>query len=63
MPCPCRKSRTFHGRDVFAPVAAHLSRGVPISKLGPALKDHIKVYKEPAKMDQLLSWQKPVPVG
>jgi S-adenosylmethionine hydrolase len=27
-------SNTFHGRDIFAPVAAHLSRGVPISKLG-----------------------------
>ena len=34
-----------------------------IEILGPALKDHIKVYKEPAKMDQLLNWQKPVPVG
>lgn len=32
-------SRTFHGRDVFASVAAHLSRGVPITKFGPALKD------------------------
>ena len=27
-------SNTFHGRDIFAPVAAHLSRGVPISRLG-----------------------------
>ena len=27
-------SNTFHGRDIFAPVAAHLSRGVPIGKLG-----------------------------
>jgi len=27
-------SQTFHGRDVFAPVAAHLSRGVPASDLG-----------------------------
>ena len=30
-------SRTFHGRDVFAPVAAHLSRGVSFKKLGPCL--------------------------
>lgn len=29
-------SGTFHGRDVFAPVAAHLSRGVPMEKFGPA---------------------------
>ena len=27
-------SATFHGRDVFAPVAAHLSRGVPPEKMG-----------------------------
>lgn len=27
-------SRTFHGRDVFAPVAAHLSRGLPLSEVG-----------------------------
>ena len=32
-------SRTFHGRDVFAPVAAHLSLGVPFSKLGPPIDD------------------------
>jgi len=32
-------SRTFHGRDVFAPVAAHLANGRPISDLGkPALR-------------------------
>jgi hypothetical protein len=29
-------SRTFHGRDVFAPAAAHLANGVPIEELGPA---------------------------
>ncbi len=27
-------SNTFHGRDIFAPVGAHLSRGVPIGELG-----------------------------
>jgi S-adenosylmethionine hydrolase len=36
-------SRTFHGRDVFAPVAAHLSRGVAIQKFGPRLKDFVKL--------------------
>ena len=30
-------SRTFHGRDIFAPVAAHLLTGVPLGSLGPAL--------------------------
>lgn len=27
-------SNTFHGRDIFAPVAAHLASGVPITELG-----------------------------
>ena len=27
-------SPTFHGRDIFGPVSAHLSMGVPIKKLG-----------------------------
>jgi len=30
-------SRTFHGRDIFAPAAAHLATGVPIEELGPPL--------------------------
>ena len=30
-------SRTFHGRDIFSPAAAHLARGVPIHELGPPL--------------------------
>lgn len=30
-------SATFHGRDVFAPAAAHLALGVPLEQLGPAL--------------------------
>lgn len=25
---------TFHGRDIFAPAAAHLDRGIPLSRLG-----------------------------
>jgi S-adenosylmethionine hydrolase len=30
-------SSTFHGRDIFAPVAAHLSRGVAPEILGPTI--------------------------
>src|SRR5438093_9475147 len=30
-------SRTFHGRDLFAPAAAHLALGVPLEGLGPPL--------------------------
>ena len=36
-------SRTFHGRDIFAPVAAHLSRGVPIRKFGPAVSNFARL--------------------
>jgi S-adenosyl-L-methionine hydrolase (adenosine-forming) len=30
-------SQTFHGRDVFAPVAAHLAAGLPPEEVGPRL--------------------------
>ena len=36
-------SNTFHGRDIFAPVAAHLSRGVPISNFGRAVKNLVRL--------------------
>ncbi len=32
-------SNTFHGRDVFAPVAAHLSKGVPPESFGEAVSE------------------------
>lgn len=32
-------SPTFHGRDIFAPVAAHLSSGVSASEVGPPLHE------------------------
>ena len=32
-------SATFHGRDIFAPVAAHLSLGVDPAQFGPRLTD------------------------
>jgi hypothetical protein len=32
-------SRTFHARDVFGPVAAHCSLGVPLGELGPRIRD------------------------
>jgi S-adenosylmethionine hydrolase len=30
-------SSTFHGRDLFAPVAARLARGMPVGEVGPPL--------------------------
>lgn len=31
-------SHTFHGRDIFAPLAGHLSKGLEIRRVGPAIK-------------------------
>ena len=40
-------SRTFHGRDIIAPVAAHLAAGISLTKVGPAVTlDDICVLKE-----------------
>lgn len=36
-------SMTFHGRDIFAPAAAHLAAGVPITALGPTLPELVKL--------------------
>jgi S-adenosylmethionine hydrolase len=36
-------SATFHGRDVFAPAAAHLASGVPPEEFGPAVRDLVRV--------------------
>jgi len=37
-------SNTFHGRDIFAPVAAHLASGVPITELGERI-DELVTYR------------------
>jgi len=34
-------SQTFHGRDIFAPAAAHLAAGIPIGQLGPSVPDPV----------------------
>jgi S-adenosylmethionine hydrolase len=45
-------SRTFHGRDVFAPVAAHLARGVAPARFGKLITDYATG-----------EFQRPVPSG
>ncbi|AEX85620.1 hypothetical protein XO10_06040 [Marinitoga sp. 1135] len=41
-------STTFHGRDIFSPAAAYLSKGVPIEEFGPELEDiNLFRYKKP----------------
>jgi len=44
------KSKTYHGRDVFAPVAAHLSLGIDIEKLGTSLENSELVSLKPLKL-------------
>jgi S-adenosylmethionine hydrolase len=36
-------SPTFHGRDVFAPAAAHLARGAALERFGPELRDPLRL--------------------
>lgn len=36
-------SDVFHGRDIFSPVAAHLSRGVPLAQLGTPVSDPVRL--------------------
>jgi S-adenosylmethionine hydrolase len=38
---PATAAPTFHGRDVFAPAAAHLALGTPLDALGAALVDPV----------------------
>ena len=38
-----RVSHTFHGRDIFAPVAAHLSRGINPLKMGTIITDPVQL--------------------
>src|SRR5262249_51913148 len=41
------RSRTFHGRDLFAPAAAALATGVPVNELGPEV-DRVGTLDVPA---------------
>lgn len=34
-------SNTFHGRDIFAPTAAHISKGIPMEDLGKPIDDYV----------------------
>jgi len=36
-------SQTFHGRDIFAPVAAHLAKGIVLRNLGPVIEDPVRL--------------------
>jgi len=42
-PAPPDRGATFDGRDLFAPVAAHLSLGLELGRLGPPLTDPVRL--------------------
>jgi S-adenosylmethionine hydrolase len=46
-------SHIFHGRDIFAPSAAHLARGVALAELGTAITDPVRLaLPRPARTAQ-----------
>ncbi len=47
-----RVSATFHGRDVFAPVAAYVLRGGPITELGPRAHDIVRLPAFTARQEE-----------
>jgi S-adenosylmethionine hydrolase len=47
-----RISSTFHGRDVFSPVAAHLAAGEDWILAGPSLPDFVRLRESKATLDE-----------
>jgi S-adenosylmethionine hydrolase len=46
-------SATFHGRDIFAPVAAHLAAGVPPARMGKPIEDYLRPeFAEPRRIGE-----------
>ncbi len=45
-------SRTFHGRDVFAPVAARLAAGMRPNQVGPAVLDPVELKLFDARVEE-----------
>jgi S-adenosylmethionine hydrolase len=43
-------SSTFHGRDIFSPVGAHLARGDDWSQVGPLVKELVRLDLKPAEL-------------
>jgi len=50
-------SHTFHGRDVFAPVAAYLSKGVDATKFGDEITDYVRFVTPKPKAGATNSWK------
>lgn len=50
-------SNTFHGRDIFAPVAAYLSKGVEAAKFGDEITDYVRFAAPRPKATGPNSWK------
>ncbi|HLK68670.1 MAG TPA: SAM-dependent chlorinase/fluorinase [Bryobacteraceae bacterium] len=50
-------SRTFHGRDIFAPVAAHLACGTPGARFGKIIQDYVRPAFEKPQPNGKNSWR------
>jgi len=44
-------SSTFHGRDIFSPVGAHIARGDDWTQVGPPVKELVRLDLKPARLD------------
>lgn len=48
-------SNVFHGRDIFAPIAAHLANGVPMNTMGTRIDDPVRLkLPKPQRMGNQL---------
>lgn len=45
-------SQTFHGRDIFAPAAAHLALGTPLHRFGPPVTDPVRIPWPTARQER-----------
>lgn len=50
-------SPVFHGRDVFAPVAGHLARGMSFEEVGPIVHDTVMLRVPPVNRRAPTEWE------
>jgi S-adenosylmethionine hydrolase len=50
-------ANTFHARDVFGPVAAHLANGLPVEAVGPPVLDPVPLPLAPVRQVAADEWE------
>jgi S-adenosyl-L-methionine hydrolase (adenosine-forming) len=50
-------SRTFHGRDIFAPAAAHLAKGAKAEAFGKLIQDYVRTWSAKPSLKGQNSWR------